>query len=413
MTRLRPLFALVGLVSLGAAGALVVAALLGMSSSELARLAVLLVPAIAGTVAVALVASWVLRRISLSQRYLAIGAIGTIVALANLLVLTRMMLVSAHAATVLAVVLTYATAAGLATAYSSARDSSAALARITTTAEVIGRGDLAARVGWLGADPDLDRLGSTLDRMADALQRSRDQEQRVERTRRDLITAVSHDLRTPLANLQAISEAIDDGVVDDPPTVRRYAGEMRRAVERLSSLVDDLFELVQVDALSIGTEADRVPLRAVVSSAVATVEAEADRKGVGVRTDVRDPEDTDCSLHLRRVLQNLLVNAVRHTPPGGDVRLEARRSNGELRLVVSDTGEGIPSEDLPHVFDPFYRVDASRAGNGAGLGLALADRIVRALGGEITVASERQRGTSFDVAVPLEVQAQPFVTSTG
>jgi signal transduction histidine kinase len=393
---------LLALVGLGALGALLVAAALGMKATDLAHLAGLLGPAIVVTVAAALLASWLLRRTSLRQRYVAIAAIGTLVALGNIVALTREMFVSTHAARVLVVVLIYATAAGLAAAFAAARSSVSALDRIAETAARIGSGNLSARVGVLDEGPELDRLANTLDRTAERLQSLRDQEQRVERTRRDLVTAVSHDLRTPLANLRAMAEAIDDGVVDDPPTLHRYAREMHRAVGQLSSLVDDLFELVQVDELSILTETDRVPLGAVVASALATVQPEAERKGVDLGADLHGTQDVRCSPHLSRVLQNLLVNAVRHTDTAGAVRIEARRSNGDLLLAVRDTGEGIPPEALPFVFEPFYRVDASRMGNGAGLGLALAERIVRALGGRIAVASEPRRGTSFDVVVPLD-----------
>jgi signal transduction histidine kinase len=402
MNRVRPAAMLVALVGIGAIGALLVAAALGMKATDLAHLAGLLAPAIVVTVAAVLLASWLLRRTSLRQRFVAIAAVGTLVALGNVVALTQAMFVSAHAARVLVVVLVYASAAGLAAAFVAARASASAVDRITGTADRIGQGDLSARVGKLDEGPELDRLATTLDLMAERLQALRDQEQRVERTRRDLVTAVSHDLRTPLANLRAMAEAIDDGVVEDPVTLRRYAREMRGAVGRLSTLIDDLFELVQVDEVSIGAEADRVPLETVVASAIATVETDADDKGVRVDADIDGVEDVPCSPHLGRVLQNLLVNAVRHTPPAGAVHVEARRSNGELHLVVRDSGEGIPREDLPFVFDPFYRVDTSRAGNGAGLGLALADRIVRALGGEITVASEPQLGASFDVVVPLD-----------
>jgi signal transduction histidine kinase len=393
---------LLALVGLGALGALMVAAALGMKATDLAHLAGLLGPAIVVTVVAALLASWLLRRTSLRQRYLAIAAVGTVVALGNIVALTREMFVSTHAGQVLVVVLIYATAAGLAAAFAAARSSVSALDRIAETAGRIGSGDLSARVGALDEGPELDRLATTLDRTAERLQSLRDQEQRVERTRRDLITAVSHDLRTPLANLRAMAEAIDDGVVDDPPTIHRYAGEMRRAVGQLSSLVEDLFELAQVDELSIGVESDRVPLDAVVASALATVQPEAERRGVDLGADLHGSDDARCSPHLGRVLQNLLVNAVRHTDTAGAVRIDARRSSGELHLAVRDTGEGIPPQALPFVFDPFYRVDASRMGNGAGLGLALADRIVRALGGEITVDSEPRRGTCFDVVLPLE-----------
>jgi signal transduction histidine kinase len=282
---------------------------------------------------------------------------------------------------------------------------------VTGIAEIIGDGDLSARVGPLEAGLELDRLAATIDQMAARLQAVRDREQRVEETRRDLITTVSHDLRTPLANLRAMVEAIDDRVVSDPPTMRRYASHMRRAVAQLSSLVDDLFELVQVDAGAIEAEAERARLDVVVASAVATVEAEAERKGVLLATDVRGIEGAMCSPRVSRVLQNLLVNAVRHTPADGTIRLEGRRDTDALRLVVEDTGEGISEADLPHVFDPFYRADAARTGDGAGLGLALAERIVHALGGAIEVDSGPDRGARFDVRLPLT--AEPEFTKLG
>jgi len=411
MTRLRPFAMLLALVLLGAGGALLVAAALGMKASEVAHLAGLLAPAVVVTVVAATLASSLLRHTSLRQRYLAIAAIGTMVALGNLFALTQAMFVSARAATVLAVVLTYSSAAGLAAAFASARTSASALDQVTGIAEIIGGGDLSARVGPLDAGPELDRLAATIDQMADRLQVVRDQEQRVEQTRKDLITAVSHDLRTPLANLRAMVEAIDERVVTDPPTMRRYVVDMRRSVAQLSSLVNDLFEMVQVDAGAIEAETDRAQLDDVIASAIAMVEVEAARKGVLLATDVQGTEAAMCSPHLIRVLQNLLVNAVRHTPADGTIRVEGRHHRGAVRLVVEDTGEGISEADLPHVFDPFYRADAARSGGGAGLGLALAERIVHALGGTIEVASRPDRGARFDLTLPLS--ADPAVSSSG
>lgn len=402
MSRFRPIAMLLALLLMGAAGALLVAAALGMKASEVAHLAGLLLPAIAVTVAAATLASWLLPRTSLAQRYLAIAAVGTLVALGNLAALAFAMLVPPQAATALAVVLFYASGAGLAAAFAVARSSAASLRRVARTAEILGEGDLAARVGRLDGGPELDRLARTIDRMADRLQEVREQEQRIERTRRDLITAVSHDLRTPLSNLRAMVEAIDDGVVEDPPSLGRYVAEIRRELGSLSSLVDDLFELVRIDAVDIEAETERARLDHLVASAVAIVEAEAERKGVRVSTDMGGTDDAMCSPHLVRVLQNLLVNAVRHTPSEGSIRLEGRRGARSLHLVVEDTGEGIAEEDLPFVFDPFFRVDTARSGDGAGLGLALVERIVRALGGTIEVTSRPGRGARFALVVPLE-----------
>jgi signal transduction histidine kinase len=226
---------------------------------------------------------------------------------------------------------------------------------------------------------------------------ARARERRLEARRNDLITAVSHDLRTPLASLRAVAEAIDEGVVADPPTLRRYAAEMRRSAESLGTLVDDLFELVQLEPETIAAEARRATVTEVVEAALAACGGLADRKGLRLETELDGAAMARCSPRLGRVLQNLIQNAIRHTPADGTVRVEAAREPGTLRLTVSDDGEGIPADALASVFDPFWRGDASRAGEGSGLGLAISKRIVEALGGEIEVASEPGGGSRFAV----------------
>jgi signal transduction histidine kinase len=225
-------------------------------------------------------------------------------------------------------------------------------------------------------------------------------EREVERQRQDLITAISHDLRTPLASLRAMAEAIDEGVVDDPETMRRYAAEMRRSTGSLATLVDDLFELVQLEPEAIEVESRRATVGEVVDSALAACGPHAQRKGLRLETRLDGAGTVRCSPHLGRVLQNLIQNAIRHTPADGTVRVEAERDRAGLRLVVSDTGEGMPAESLHRVFDPFWRGDAARAGDGSGLGLALSARIVESLGGRIDVESEPARGSRFAVVLP-------------
>jgi two-component system sensor histidine kinase BaeS len=185
-------------------------------------------------------------------------------------------------------------------------------------------------------------------------------------------------------------------------TSRRFAAtrKMRRSVEALSLLVDDLFELVQIDAGAIEAESERVGLDEVVRSALATCESQARAKGLVVETDIRDGRELLCSPRLVRVLQNLLQNAIRHTPADGTVRMEARRGPAGLELVVEDTGEGIAPAALDRVFEPFWRGDAARSTDGSGLGLALAKRIVESLGGQIRVQSEPASGSRFAVVVP-------------
>jgi signal transduction histidine kinase len=197
-------------------------------------------------------------------------------------------------------------------------------------------------------------------------------------------------------------EAIDESVVEDPPTFRRYAGEMRRSVGQLSTMVDDLFELVQLDAGVIDAETERTCVGDVVEAALATVQRHAAEKGLTVRADLGNAAGAMCSPRLERVLQTLLVNAIRHTPADGTVRVEARRAPDALELAVQDSGEGIGQADLQRVFEPFFRADASRSGGGAGLGLALAKRIVEALGGRIEAQSEPARGARFAVSLPAE-----------
>ncbi|HEU4528684.1 MAG TPA: HAMP domain-containing sensor histidine kinase [Actinomycetota bacterium] len=392
---------LVGVAAaLGALGTFLVGVATGMGSGDIAHLATYVLPALVVTVVAMAIAGRVLARASLRQRFVAVGIVGAIVALANLWVLSRTMFVSEHDATLLGALLLYSAGAGVGAAIVLARGAGTAVDRLTDAARDMGDGRLDRRVGALDAGPELDALASTLDDMASRLEASHERERRSEATRRDLITAVSHDLRTPLASLRAMVEAIDDRVVDDRESLYRYVAEMRRSVARLVEMVDDLFELAQIDAGAIEAETSRARLVEVVRSAVSAVELQAEEKGLALVTALDGMEGVTCSPRLARVLQNLLVNAVRHTPVDGTVRVDARRLPHGVELAVADTGEGIAPEDLARVFEPFYRSDPARSGPGAGLGLALAKRIVEALGGTIRAESAPAQGSRFAVVLP-------------
>ena len=396
----RPLALSAVVAAAGALGTLAVGAAAGMGRDDLLHLAAYLIPAMLVTLVAMANARPLLSGASLRQRFTAVATVGVLVGVANLVVLGRTMFVSAHDATLVGVLLLYSIGAGVGSALVIARSSTSALDRLTITARALGDGDLEARVGDLDAGSELDALAGTLDEMANRLRRAQEREREIESTRRDLISAVSHDLRTPLANLRAMVEAIDEGVVDDPPSLRRYASEMRRAVSQLVAMVDDLFEFAQLDAGAIEVETERVPLGDVVRAAAATVQPQVKEKRLSLVTDLDGTEDAACSPRIERVLQNLLVNAVRHTPADGSVVVEARRSEAGLRLAVADTGEGITAADLPHVFEPFFRGDRARHGAGSGLGLALARRIVETLGGRIVAESEPPNGSRFEVSFP-------------
>jgi signal transduction histidine kinase len=400
--RIWPALALATAVALvGAIGTLVAGALVGMDAGELVHLAALIAPALAVTIVAIGLARALLSRASMAQSMTAVAVVGSVAAIANLVVLTRQMMVEPHDATTVAILFLYASGAGVGAALALARTRSRAIDRLAGDARRLGEGDLSARVGDLGAGPELDTLARTLDRMAERLQEAAERERVIESTRRDLVTAVSHDLRTPLASLRAMVEAIDEGVVEDPESMRRFVREMRRSVGQLGTMVEDLFEFAQLDGSGIETEVRRARLGEVVGSAVAAVEGQADEKGLSMVTELNGAEDAPCSPRLTRVIQTLLSNAVRHTPADGTVTVQARRSSGSLEVAVADTGEGITAEDLPRVFEPFFRADPSRQGTGAGLGLALAKRIVEQLGGEISAESEPAHGARFAVTLPI------------
>jgi signal transduction histidine kinase len=382
-----------------ALGTFLAGIVMGMRS-ELAEIARALLPAAAVTVIVAIAGGRILARLSLRAQFLGIAVLAAAVAIANVFVLSRQMFVSDHDAALVTVVAVFAVGAGIAAALVAARRSADALEIVDVTAARLGEGDLDARVEEMAAGAELDRLGRTLNAMASRLQEAQATERRTEDTRRDLITAVSHDLRTPLASLRAMVEAIDDGVVDDTSTVQRYVGEMRRSVDQLVTMVDDLFELVQLDAGAIQAEERRVALEDAVGSAVSTVAASAREKGLRLETDLVGVSGVTCSPRLVRVLQNLLTNAVRHTPADGTVRIEARRTSDELELSVADTGGGIAPEETAKIFEPFYRGDPARSGAGSGLGLTLAKRIVEGLGGNIS-AVDADAGARFEIAIPI------------
>jgi signal transduction histidine kinase len=400
MSAWRPAVLAAAVALAGAVGTLVVGGLAGMSINEVADLGLLLLPAVAATAVATVAARPLLARASVRARLVAVAAIAAVVSLANLAVLARLMFVSAHDALLVGTLVFYSVGAGVGAALAASRGTEVALARLGRAAAELGDGNLDVRVGPLRAGPELETLAEALDRMAGRLQASLAGERVAESRRRDLITAVSHDLRTPLAGLQAVVEAIEDGVVDDPPTLRRYVLEMRRQVETVTGLVDDLFELAALDAGSIEADRERARLEDVVGSAIAACQPHAAAKGLVVEQSLDGAGAAWCSPRLVRVFQNLLQNAIRHTPADGIVRIEARRRPSGVEVTVEDTGEGIPRDAVDRVFDPFWRGDAARSTPGSGLGLALAKRIVEALGGDIRVEGARAGGARFAVLLP-------------
>jgi signal transduction histidine kinase len=281
------------------------------------------------------------------------------------------------------------------------------LRELLAVSKQVAEGDLTARVHMSSSD-EIGKLGVEFNSMVEQLQVGQEQRARLEASRRDLIAAVSHDLRTPLASMRAMVEALNDGVVTDPQTVSRYLHTIQSETQHLTSLIDDLFELSQIDAGALRLHLEPTSIEDLVSDALESMRAQADKKNVHLQGHVegappRVPLD---ATRMQRVLYNLIQNAIRHTPNDGTITLTVRGAPDRVELTVADSGEGIPVGDLPHVFDRFYRGERARTrdkhepGPGAGLGLAIAKGIVEAHGGTIRAASQPGEGAAFYVVLP-------------
>jgi signal transduction histidine kinase len=249
---------------------------------------------------------------------------------------------------------------------------------------------------------ELDELAAELSATYERLEAAHARERTLETSRRELVAWVSHDLRTPLAGLRAMAEALEDEVVTDADTVHRYHAQIRTEADRLAAMVDDLFELSRIHAGALRLSRQRVGLSELVSETVAGTEPLARAKGVrlsGLAHEVL-PVEVDAA-EFGRALRNLVVNAIRHTPEDGGVEIIAGVERGMACVTVSDACGGIPDEDLPRLFDVAFRGEAARTpGGGAGLGLAIARGIVEAHAGEIGVSNAGD-GCRFVVRLPL------------
>ncbi|MGV9213772.1 sensor histidine kinase [Micromonospora sp. RB23] len=252
-------------------------------------------------------------------------------------------------------------------------------------------------VGWY--------FGRRLARAAVWAAQARERERRVEKGRRDLVAWVSHDLRTPLAGLRAMAEALEDRVVDDPATVDEYHRRIRVQTDRMTRLVDDLFELSRINAGALRLTLSAVPLGEVVSDALAGTAPLA--KARRIRLEAAEsgwPTVLASEPELARVVGNLLLNAVRYTPDDGTVRVDAGSERDAAWLAVADTCGGIPEDDLPRLFDVAFRGEPARTprpgGEGSGgLGLAIVRGLVEAHGGRVDVQNVGG-GCRFVVRLP-------------
>jgi signal transduction histidine kinase len=368
--------------------------------SEPLRILALLGPITLATAVTAYLARRLVARASLAATMIAIAVVASLITAIDLVLLNHFMLIDPGNRTEVGLVALYSLSAGVAAALIVGHSNTRALTRVATVAERLGNDDLQARVGELHASPELRQVGAALDLAAARISSLIETDRRTEASRRDLMTSISHDLRTPLASLRAMVEAIDEGVVEDPEIVRRYADQMLGSIRTLVAMVDDLFELSQVDASAFRNDARSIRVADAVDQAVDLCAHEARTRSIEIRTDLSSAPDARCSAKLARVVDSLVDNAVRYTPAGGSVTVRAAETDSGLELIVEDSGEGLTDEQRRQVFEPFWRADGARATRGSGLGLTLAQRITRALGGDIQALSAPTGGSLFRVVVP-------------
>lgn len=346
---------------------------------------------------------WLARLPRFGWTLLGILALSSALTFLNVWLTARLMFASEHDLVLATILLLYASGIAMALGYFLSAALGERVAALGEAARAVASGRLDTRVPEVGRD-EIAELGRAFNEMARQLAAAAQKQSELDRLRRDLIAWAGHDLRTPLASVRAIVEALADGVIDDRDERQRYLRSAKRDVAALSDLVDDLFELAQIDAGGLRLERSASSLTDLISDTLESFAALAEQQGVTLRGSAEagvDPVNMDSS-KVGRALANLLSNALRYTPAGGLVEVRLWAEGGEARVEVRDTGSGIPAEDLPHIFDRFFRGEKSRsrASGGSGLGLAIAKGIVEAHGGRITVESAAGAGTRVMLAVP-------------
>jgi signal transduction histidine kinase len=348
---------------------------------------------------------WIHRSPRLSWTLLGGYALSSLLTFLNVFVTARLMFASEHDLLLATVLLAFAGGIAMVLGYFLSSALTDKISSLTHAANAIAEGQLAARVQVNGSD-EISQLAHTFNEMATRLQEADRSQRETEQLRRDLLAWVGHDLRTPLTSMRAIVEALADGVVSEPQAVRRYLLTAQRDIQSLSTLIDDLFEMAQIDAGGLHLDLRPNSIVDLISDTLEGFSALAREKGISLSGQAAsgvDPILMDAR-QIGRVLGNLVGNAIRHTPSGGSIELNAYLvENGKSVLIeVIDNGEGIPAESLPRIFEQFYRAEQSRnrSTGGTGLGLTISKSIVESHGGHIGVESTPGQGALFYFVLP-------------
>lgn len=344
---------------------------------------------------------------SLRWSLVSIVVITVLLTLLNIWVTARLMFLNKHD---LALTVSLLIFAGLTAVIFGIYIAGTIIARImhlSDAAQHIAKGKLDTRLTVNGND-ELAEFAHTFNWMAETLEVADEEKQRVEKARRNLIAWVSHDLRTPLTSMQAMLEAIQDGIVSDPETIHEYVGRSLSEVTNLSLLISDLFELSKLDTGHMDAKFVSASITDLISDVVSNLMAKAKRKEIKLRGEIEPniPPIIMATDKIQRVLYNLIDNAVQYTPNQGEITIKACTQGNNIRVDVHNTGKAIAEHHLPMIFNHFYRIEESRTQNidgqrSTGLGLAIAKAIVEMHNGTIAVTSTPNKGTTFCFTLPL------------
>ena len=337
--------------------------------------------------------------------------LGLGVMLINLLMASVLMFISPHDLALLSVLVVFSSLVAIGFGSFVARSITRDLDHLVAAAQKVAGGDLTIQVEAQSGD-EVELLAKTFNQMVRQLDEAEQRERDATEARRTLIAGISHDLRAPLTSMQAMVEAIEDGVIAEPVEVQRYLRLVRIEVQNLSQLAGDLFELTQMNDNATTWDVQPGSLRDLISDTIGAMQIVAKDKGVELTGSV-DP-DVDPVLmntqRMQRALYNLLENGIRHTSAGGTVSVSAHllRQEQAVQVEVVDTGYGIPPSELDTIFEPYRRGSGTvdqhhshvHATEGAGLGLAIARGIIEAHGGRIGVESRLGEGSRFAFVLP-------------
>jgi signal transduction histidine kinase len=346
---------------------------------------------------------WLERAPTLRWSLLGGYALASLLTFLNVWITARLMFASPHDLLLGTILLLFAGGIAMVLGYFLSSAISERIWLLDQAAKQIQAGNLSVRVQVSG-NYEVAGLARTFNQMAAQLQEAEAKQHALETLRHDLVVWAGHDLRTPLAGVRVLVEALADGMIDDPATSHRYLEQARKQIDHLSLLIDDLFQVSQLDTGGIPLNLEPASLADLISDTLENFSGMAAQLHIALSGRAApgiDPVTMDVQ-RIGRVLNNLVDNALRYSQAGGSVSVQAEVVAEAVRVTVQDNGDGISSTDLPHVFDRFYRGEKSRnqATGGTGLGLAIAKGIVEAHGGQIGVESILGQGARFYFWLP-------------